>query len=240
MRRNCNGLLTTSRVALPLSLSLSVPRPLSVSILCGTAIAGSNPCVHLRPSLRAQSCSDVCTRVSVRGRCVHSGGKTRPICAEWKRERERERERAARAAVDHPEARCSLYPFYSRLLPSDLYDSDAPSGSRFRGAHLPTAGKNIRPPIASPPSSSLSSVVSYILQISSRREQFRIGRKKDVFVLVFRQSFRVLAVDDRETERKDGGSESKSKESIAVDERRLGRNNVEKQIDEIPPEDGRK
>lgn len=37
-----------------------------------------------------------------------------------------------------------------------------------------------------------------------------------------------------------GGSESKSKESIAVDERRLGRNNVEKQIDEIPPEDGRK
>lgn len=57
----------------------------------------------------------------------------------------RERERAARAAVDHPEARCSLYPFYSRLLPSDLYDSDAPSGSRFRGAHLPTTAKNIRP-----------------------------------------------------------------------------------------------
>lgn len=55
-----------------------------------------------------------------------------------KREGERARKReiehrgrgeVARAAVDHPEARCSLYPFYSRLLPSDLYDSDAPSGS---------------------------------------------------------------------------------------------------------------
>ena len=60
--------------------------------------------------------------------------------SESEREKERERERdmkhrrgrggVARAAVDHPEARCSLYPFYSRLLPSDLYDSDAPSGSR--------------------------------------------------------------------------------------------------------------
>lgn len=106
--------------------------------------------MHLRPSLRAQSRSDVCARVSVRGRCVHSGGENETYLRGVE-ERERERERAARAAVDHPEARCSLYPFYSRLLPSDLYDSDAPSGSRFRGAHLPTAAKNIRRSSDRPP-----------------------------------------------------------------------------------------
>lgn len=85
-----------------------------------TGIDGSNPCAFTtldEHSRKRRAC------VSVRGRCVHSGGKNETyLPARWRGMGERgegRRERRARAAVDHPEARCSLYPFYSRLLPSE-------------------------------------------------------------------------------------------------------------------------
>lgn len=104
----------------------------------------------------------------------------------------RERERAARAAVDHPEAGCSLYPFYSRLLPSDLYDSDAPSGSRFRGAHLPTTAKNIRPYTFHSPFFPLSSFYPsciYCYHFLPERGRGELEERRKIFVFR-RRSFR--------------------------------------------------
>lgn len=130
----------------------------------------------------------------------------------------RERERAARAAVDHPEARCSLYPFYSRLLPSDLYDSDAPSGSRFRGAHLPTTAKNIRPyTFHSPffplfPPFFLLSFLHLLLPLSSRTRTWRIGREAASSSFDDDHSDRVA--NGGETEKKGGSIEIASRSWI--------------------------
>lgn len=130
----------------------------------------------------------------------------------------RERERAARAAVDHPEARCSLYPFYSRLLPSDLYDSDAPSGSRFRGAHLPTTAKNIRPYTFHSPFFPLSSFYPsciYCYHFLPERgrgeleERRRLRLSTTIIPIVLG-----MAVDDGETEKKGGSIEIASRSWI--------------------------